>query len=93
MTDEAIRRFECAASTELLRLATRAGDPTMILDAYALRRFGLIELGDMRAVAGQLKAHSRLAEELRQPFNCELVKSDVFQPVCGCYRAATLRCR
>jgi DNA-binding CsgD family transcriptional regulator/tetratricopeptide (TPR) repeat protein len=57
-----------ATVTELLRLADEVGDGDLVLQAYSWRLFDLMDLGDMPAVEAQLEAHTRLAEEFRQPF-------------------------
>jgi DNA-binding CsgD family transcriptional regulator len=57
-----------ATTAELIRLANLVGDRDLVLQAYAWRLFDLMDLGEMPAVEAQLAAHTRLAEELRQPF-------------------------
>src|SRR5687768_13561990 len=81
-----------AIGCQAVEMARRLEDvPTLMATLRAslfvrYARWGAEHIGERYAASTELL---RLAEELRQPFNCELVKSDVFKPACGCYRAAT----
>jgi DNA-binding CsgD family transcriptional regulator len=57
-----------ATATEMVRLAEEAGDRSMALEAHLWRLFDLMELGDIPAVDQQLAIYTRLALDLRQPF-------------------------
>jgi DNA-binding CsgD family transcriptional regulator/tetratricopeptide (TPR) repeat protein len=57
-----------ATTDELISLAEAAGDKDLLLHTYCWRLFDLMDLGDMPAVETLLAAHTRLAEEFRQPF-------------------------
>jgi DNA-binding SARP family transcriptional activator len=54
-------------ATELVHVATAAGDLERALEAHENRSEALLELGDMQAAKADLKAMSELAAELRQP--------------------------
>jgi DNA-binding SARP family transcriptional activator/tetratricopeptide (TPR) repeat protein len=53
--------------TELLEVATRAGDKERVLEAHEHRHERFFELGQMQRALSELEAMTRLAEELRQP--------------------------
>jgi tetratricopeptide (TPR) repeat protein len=54
-------------TTELMRVATEAGDRERTLQAHHYRFIALLELGDTAGAAAEIEAQARLAEELRQP--------------------------
>jgi tetratricopeptide (TPR) repeat protein len=54
-------------STELLDVATTAGDKERVLEAHEHRHERFVELGEMDEAEAELEAMRRLAEELRQP--------------------------
>jgi tetratricopeptide (TPR) repeat protein len=58
-------RLEIA--TELVRVATEAGDRERILQGHHYRFIALLELGDMAGARAEVEAQARLAEELHQP--------------------------
>ncbi|HXH13179.1 MAG TPA: AAA family ATPase [Alphaproteobacteria bacterium] len=57
-----------AAATEMVRLGEQIDDKSILLEAYLWRLFDLMALGDLPGMEAQLEAHTRLAEQLRQPF-------------------------
>ena len=58
---------EVGLATELVELATEAGDLERAAEGYEYRIAALIELGDMAGAKADLAAMAKLAEELRQP--------------------------
>lgn len=58
-------RLEIA--TDLVRVATEAGDRERILQGHHYRFIALLELGDMAGARAAVEAQARLAEELHQP--------------------------
>lgn len=64
-----------AAASELLQLGEEVGDQEAVLNAHAWRLFDLMELGDIAAVDRLLDVHTRLVEDLRQPFYLYVNKS------------------
>jgi DNA-binding SARP family transcriptional activator len=54
-------------ATELIAIATEAGDRERAAEGHESRAVPLIELGDMRAAKADFAAMAKLAEELRQP--------------------------
>jgi class 3 adenylate cyclase/tetratricopeptide (TPR) repeat protein len=54
-------------ATELVRVATEAGDSERILQGHHYRFIALLELGDMAGARAEVEAQARLAEELHQP--------------------------
>ena len=54
-------------ATELIELATAAGDLERAAEGYEYRITALIELGDMAGAKADLAAMAKLAAELRQP--------------------------
>lgn len=57
-----------AAATEMVRLGEQVDDKSILSEAYLWRLFDLMALGDLPGIEAQLEAHTRLAEQLRQPF-------------------------
>ena len=55
------------ASKELIRLARQAGDREMEFEGHHLRINALLQLGRIGAVDREIKACTKLAEDLRQP--------------------------
>jgi hypothetical protein len=55
-----------ALAEEGVRLATTAGDASMLLDAHLFRFFAHLECGDMRAAQSDIAASSRWAASLKQ---------------------------
>jgi DNA-binding SARP family transcriptional activator len=53
--------------TELLEVATEAGDKERVLEAHEHRHGRFFELGEIREAQAELEAMARLASELRQP--------------------------
>ncbi len=64
-SDDAENRL--ARATEIVRMAEQAGDRGLALEGRLWRTTTLLELGDIRAVDGEVHAYVGLAEELRQP--------------------------
>jgi class 3 adenylate cyclase/tetratricopeptide (TPR) repeat protein len=58
-------RLEIA--TELVRVATEAGDKERILQGHHYRFIAFLELGEMAGARAEVEAQARLAEELDQP--------------------------
>lgn len=54
-------------STELLEVATTAGDKERVLEAHEHRHERFFELGEIDRAIAELEAMARLADELRQP--------------------------
>ena len=54
-------------ATELIEVATQAGDPERVLDAHPERCEALLELGDIEAARAELEAMAARGAELRQP--------------------------
>lgn len=54
-------------ATELVQVATDAGDLERALEAYEHRAEALLELGEMQASKADLEAMAEIASELRQP--------------------------
>ncbi|MEA2624466.1 MAG: hypothetical protein QOD06_511, partial [Candidatus Binatota bacterium] len=57
------------SSTEMLRLARDVGDRQRMLEALRWRVMDLLELGDLAGADLDVDAHTRLSEEIRQPFS------------------------
>jgi hypothetical protein len=57
-----------SAASEALALAQQIGDHEKFAHILGWRLFDAMELGDMETVQADLKTHTRLAEELQQPF-------------------------
>ena len=58
---------ELGLATELVELATDAGDLERAAEGYEYRIAALIELGDLAGAKADIAAMAKLAEELRQP--------------------------
>lgn len=58
-------RLEIA--TDLVRVATEAGDSERMLQGHHYRFIALLELGEMAGARAEVEAQARLAEELHQP--------------------------
>lgn len=58
---------QVADSTELIEVATLAGEPERAVEAYDHRANALLELGDIRGAERALDEMASLAETLRQP--------------------------
>jgi DNA-binding SARP family transcriptional activator/tetratricopeptide (TPR) repeat protein len=58
---------QASLATELVDLATEAGDLERAAEGHELRAVALIELADMPGAKAALAAMAKLAEELRQP--------------------------
>jgi DNA-binding SARP family transcriptional activator len=58
---------EVGLASELVELATEAGDLERASEGYEYRVAALIELGDLAGAKADLAAMAKLAEELRQP--------------------------
>jgi DNA-binding SARP family transcriptional activator/tetratricopeptide (TPR) repeat protein len=54
-------------STELIEIATRAGEPERAVEAYDHRASALLELGDIDGAEADVLEMARLTEKLRQP--------------------------
>jgi tetratricopeptide (TPR) repeat protein len=54
-------------ATELIEVATEAGDLERAADGHEHRAAALIELGEIRRAKADLASHAKLAEELGQP--------------------------
>ena len=60
-------REQVRLATELVQVATDAGDLERALEAYEHRAEALLELGEMQASKADLEAMAEIASELRQP--------------------------
>lgn len=56
------------AGREAIRLAEQAGDWELMFGSLSWQLFDLLEAADMATLRATLERHSRLVEELRQPF-------------------------
>jgi tetratricopeptide (TPR) repeat protein len=56
-----------AITAEMVRLGEGAGELERLYQGHSYRVWGLLEVGDAKAVAAELAVMSRLADQLRQP--------------------------
>jgi DNA-binding SARP family transcriptional activator/tetratricopeptide (TPR) repeat protein len=66
-------RSQLDLATELIAVASRAGDKERVFDGHEERFDALVELGDIEAARVELAAMDRVARELRQPSQAWLV--------------------
>ncbi len=66
-------RAQLALASELIEVASRAGDKERVFDGHEERFDALVELGDVDAARTELAMMDRLARELRQPSQAWLV--------------------
>jgi tetratricopeptide (TPR) repeat protein len=66
-----------AIASEIVRHAEQAGDHRLALEGRTWRVLAFLELGDIAAADTELKAHARLAEDLREPYH--LWEAKVFE--------------
>jgi len=63
--DKTLERLEL--STELIEVATAAGEKERAVEGHEVRLLSLLETGDASGARAELEAMARLADELRQP--------------------------
>ena len=54
-------------ATELIRLATEAGEPELVVEGLEHRATAQLELGDMQGAKADMVAMAKMADEIRQP--------------------------